>query len=125
MNAPFSTLTDEMLSDLGGYVRRLSAEVCPDLRARLRAEIADLPKPRTIIRWMIECNDAAGNCFATLPRLVAPWTDVNEEREEAQILAAYARKFDCPIEDLEWDWQTDIICRNGQAIGCLSTVPLR
>jgi hypothetical protein len=125
MNArPFTTLADEMLSDLGGYISRLSADTCPDLKARLRADVADLKKPARI-HEDVQCQIT--ECIAF------PLTQIGiqyDSRPQAfsptrweWIADKFASYFDCDPDDVsEAETEAgDFITVKGEIVGFVRT----
>jgi hypothetical protein len=94
---------------------------CPDVVARLRADIADLPKPRQRLRDFIECNDAEGECFALVPYLV-PHTSRVDDTVFEEVARKYAEKFGVSLNVINHDMDTDIISAGDRILGCLSVV---
>jgi hypothetical protein len=104
MNArPFTTLADEMLSDLGGYINRLSADTCPDLKARLRADVADTGRKRGPVHQDAQCQIT--ECVALPCQQIAVQYDSRpaafSPRRWKWISESFAGHFDCDPEDVD------------------------
>jgi hypothetical protein len=116
----FQTLTDQVLDDLCKRVDQFGPRTCPDVVARLRASIADLPKPRQRLRDFIECNDCDGERFALVPYLIA-----GADREDGpwhEVYVHFAKRFGLSWTEVEHDIDTDIISAGDRILGCLSVV---
>jgi hypothetical protein len=122
MNTPFFSLTDSVLDDLSQRVNDLGPWVCPDVKAKLRAAVADLPKGRQRLRDFIECNDANGERFALVPFFGAQMRRVDDAVWH-EVYCQFARRFGLKCwSEIQHDPETDIISAGDRILGCLSTV---
>jgi hypothetical protein len=122
---PFTTLADEMLSDLGGYINRLSADTCPDVKARLRADVADTVRKRGPVHEgrqtqitecvTLPCQQIAVQ-YNSQPKAFDPrrWEWISE---------SFARFFDCDPDDVsEAETEAgDFITVKGEIVGFVRT----
>jgi hypothetical protein len=118
------TLGDEMLSDLGGYLKRLSTDTCPDLVARIRADIADTVKKRGPVHEDRQCE--VNECFAfpliCFATQLGGWEAFSPRRWE-WIAASFAEYFDCDPEDVDLTETDDgnLITVKGKIVGFVRT----
>jgi hypothetical protein len=117
---PFTTLADEMLSDLGGYINRLSADTCPDLKARLRANVADTVRKRGPVHEGRQTQ--IKECRLLDQTLVARQLDANPPPfpDWTWTAEAFARYFDCSPEDIDCD-DDNLISVKGEIVGFVRT----
>lgn len=122
MNAPFHSFTSEVLDDFCKRVDQLGPRTCPDVVARLRADIADLPKPRQRLREFLECNDCDGERFALVPYFAASMRR-DDDAVHHEVALAFAKRFGLKCwSEVEHDIDTDIISAGDRILGCLSVV---
>jgi hypothetical protein len=117
----FFSLTDQVLGDLNRRVDNLSPWVCPDIKAKLRAAVADTVKKRGPIHEGRQTQ--IKECRLLDQTLVAQQIDANpppfpDWTWTAETFASY---FDCSPDDIDCDDDNLISVRGRGIVGFVRT----
>jgi hypothetical protein len=118
----FQTPTDQVLDDLSRRVDQLGHRTCPDVKARLRADVADTVRKRGPVHQDAQCQIT--ECVAF------PLTQIGiqyDSRPDAfsphrweWIADKFAGYFDCSPEDVDCD-DDNLISVKGEIVGFVRT----
>lgn len=120
----FQTFTDQVLDDLCRSADRLGTDTCPDLKARIRADIADIVKKRGPVHQDSPCE--VNECFAfPLHRFatqIGGWPAFSPLRWE-WISERFAENFGCDPEDVDLTEADggNLITVKGEIVGFVRT----
>jgi hypothetical protein len=121
----FHSLTDAVLDDLSRRVDQLGPRTCPDLKARLRADLADTVRRRGPVHEGRQTQIT--ECVALPCQQIAVQLDSRpaafSPRRWEWISESFARSFDCDPEDVDLAETEagDFITVKGEIVGFVRT----
>jgi hypothetical protein len=116
----FHNLTDAVLDDLSRRVDQLGPRTCADVKARLRADVADTVRKRGPVHEGRQTQ--IKECRLLDQTLVARQLDANPPPfpDWTWTAEAFASYFDCSPEDIDCD-DDNLISVKGEIVGFVRT----